>query len=70
MKEKYPNMLLITRMLGYDLYNEREATGRQEYRWYLNRYIDAIFFETPDGLEYYKNNFPDNCEKINYLLVD
>lgn len=60
LKQKYSNMKLITRMLGRDLYHERRDDGRQCFRSYINKYIDAIFFASESMLTYYKEYFFKN----------
>lgn len=56
-KEKNPNLKVITRTHGYDLYNERTNCGRQPFRAYANSSIDAIFFISRLGLNYYAEKF-------------
>lgn len=56
-KSKNPNIKVITRTHGYDLYNERTLCGRQPFRSYVNSLIDAIFFISKKGMEYYIDKF-------------
>ncbi len=56
-KEKNPNIKVITRTHGYDLYNERTNCGRQPFRSYANSVINAIFFISELGLKYYAEKF-------------
>ncbi len=56
-KERNPNIKVITRTHGYDLYNERTFCGRQPFRSYVNSIIDAIFFISKKGMEYYIDRF-------------
>lgn len=60
LKHKYSNMKLITRLLGRDLYHERRDDGRQCFRSYINKYIDAFFFASESMLTYYKKHFFKN----------
>lgn len=44
---------VVSRIHGYDLYNERNAFGRQPFREYMDERIDRVFFVGMTGLEYY-----------------
>lgn len=56
-KEKNPNLKVITRTHRYDLYNEATICGRQPFRSYVNSVIDAIFFISQKGMDYYIEQF-------------
>lgn len=52
-KEEYPNMKVVSRIHGYDLYNERNPHNRQPFREYMDEEIDTLFFVADAGLQYY-----------------
>lgn len=52
-KKKYPKMRVVSRIHGYDLYNERNPHNRQPFREYMDERIDHIFFVADAGLQYY-----------------
>lgn len=52
-KEKYPDMKVVSRIHGYDLYNERNPHSRQPFREYMDEGIDTLFFVADAGLQYY-----------------
>lgn len=44
---------VISRIHGYDLYNERNPHNRQPFREYMDKMVDRLFFAADAGLEYY-----------------
>lgn len=62
LKKKYSDIKIITRAHGYDLYNENTTSGRQFFKNYMNKKLDAIFFISEEGRRYYKNNFSNGKE--------
>lgn len=52
-KKRYPGIKVISRIHGYDLYNERNLHGRQPFREYMDRETDQLFFVADAGLQYY-----------------
>lgn len=48
-----PDRKVISRIHGYDLYNERNPYNRQPFREYMDESIDRLFFVADAGLEYY-----------------
>ena len=54
MKEE-KNLLLISRLHGYDLYFERGEYGYLPFRNFFLEKIDRLFFISENGLEYFKN---------------
>ncbi len=67
-REEFPNMKLITRTHGYDLYNERKPLKRQPFRSFMNQKLDGIFFIAKQGLDYYRQTFTRNIDlaKLHY----
>lgn len=56
-KHEHKGLKIVSRVHGYDLYNERGFGGRQYFRWLVNRELDAIFFVSQKGLAYYRDTF-------------
>lgn len=52
-KKVYPGIKVVSRMHGYDLYNERNPHNRQPFREYMDSEVDKIFFVAETGLQYY-----------------
>ena len=66
-KEKYPNLKLITRTHGYDLYNYRANNGRHPFRTFMQRVLHGIFFVSHKGLDYYQKTFMrEDSLKLHY----
>ena len=62
-KEANPSLKFVTRMHGYDLYNERFPGGRQPFKRYVDERIDKIIFIAKVGYEYYMEHFADKAGK-------
>lgn len=52
-RKSCPKRKVISRIHGYDLYNERNPQGRQPFREYMDEAVDQLFFVADAGLEYY-----------------
>lgn len=52
-RKSYSDRKVISRIHGYDLYNERNPYNRQPFREYMDESIDRLFFVADAGLEYY-----------------
>lgn len=52
-RRSYPNIKLITRVHGRDLYNERNDNGRLPFRSCIDKNVDHIFFVSKYGMDYY-----------------
>lgn len=63
-KHEHRGLKIVTRVHGYDLYNERGLAGRQYFRWLVNRELDAIFFVSQKGFDYYRDKFAVDSKKI------
>lgn len=55
-KTKHPQMKIVTRAHGYDLYNERQPCG-QLFKSFMDPYIDFIGFISRTGRNYYLQHF-------------
>lgn len=56
-KKRYPDIKVVSRIHGYDLYNERNPHGRQPFREYMDREVDRLFFVADAGLQYYTGHW-------------
>lgn len=66
-KNRYSKLQIITRLHGYDLYNERNRFGRQPFRNQVDKYLDRIIFVSQFGKDYYCNTFKSTSSK-KYIL--
>ncbi|MGN0380148.1 MAG: glycosyltransferase [Butyrivibrio sp.] len=53
-------MKVVSRVHGYDLYNERTNGGWQPFRRRLSKELDAIFFVSDKGKAYFDENWPSS----------
>ena len=60
-KKKYQNLKIVSRLHGFDLYDERCSGMRQPFKKYLDQNSDKLLFASDYGLEYYVNRF--SCEE-------
>lgn len=58
-KKMYPNCKYISRIHGYDLYDERVSSGRQPFKWYINENINKLVFIAKNGMDYYLGRHKD-----------
>lgn len=58
-KKMYSDCKYISRIHGYDLYDERAPFGRQSFRWFINTNIDRLVFIAENGMKYYLNRHKD-----------
>ncbi len=58
-KRKYPNCKYISRIHGYDLYDERVPSGRQPFKWFINENITKLVFIAKNGMDYYLSRHKD-----------
>lgn len=68
-KRKYKNCKVISRVHGYDLYNERKKHNRQPFRTYMNRQIDKLFFVGDSGFVYYSKHWDVMSNMKKYLIA-
>ena len=66
-KKKYPNIKIVTRTHGYDLYDERELYGKQFFKRQMERNLDKIFFISDYGRQYYMEHYGRKNEE-KYVL--
>lgn len=71
---KRDNDRIITRLHGFDLYNERYSWGCQCFKEQLENEVDRLLFISEYGKRYYETTFANGCNgrdklQINYLGV-
>lgn len=64
---EYPNVKLVTRTHGFDLYEERYNGGRQPFKKIMDVALDKIVFISEHGKKYYLKRWGGN-EKKKYTL--
>ncbi len=58
LRKKQNRPIIMTRLHGYDLYNERKTgTGRQPFKPLIDVYVDHFFFVSHAGYDYYQSTF-------------
>lgn len=68
-KRRHPNLQLVTRTHGIDLYHERIPGRRQPFRHQMERRLDALLFACEYGAEYYAAHVMDGRMSGNILHV-
>lgn len=58
-RQKYPAYHLITRLQGYDLFDERYLYGRQPFKKVINRELEKLFFVAYRPMHYYLERYPE-----------
>ena len=61
---------LVSRVHGYDLYNERQASGRHPFRHLVDARLNNVLFVSKTGMDYYLNTFaitPSFKHQVLYL---
>lgn len=55
---------IVSRIHGYDLYNERARGNRQPFKSAMDSYLSGLFFVSQKGYDYYKETFgfQPHCE--------
>lgn len=56
-KKKYPNIKIISRTHGYDLYDMREEYGKQFFKEQMDRELDRLVFAADYAKQYYLNRY-------------
>lgn len=71
LKEHYPEIKIITRTHGYDLYLERKENCYQPFKKWMDERIDRVYFVSAAGKEYYKTHYKSSEDKyfLRYLGV-
>lgn len=58
-KNRFPKCSFISRIHGYELYDEQDKSGRVPFRPYLNSEIDKLIFIGKNPQEYYMKRHPE-----------
>lgn len=66
-KKLLPNMHMITRAHGFDLYDEQNIVNRQPFKRIMDKKIDLIFFISEQGKKYYLNRY-NMAENKKYVV--
>lgn len=57
-KLNHQSIPIVSRIHGYDLFNERVEKGRrQPFKYIQDEYLTALYFVSEKGLEYYRKTF-------------
>ena len=66
LKKYYPQLKVITRTHGYDLYLERKRNSYQPFKKWMDKRIDRVYFVSLAGEKYYKEHY--KCSEDKYFL--
>lgn len=67
-KLHHQSIPIVSRIHGYDLFNERVEKGsRQPFKYIQDEYLTALYFVSEKGLEYYRKTFGFNSD-CNYQI--
>lgn len=58
-RKQFPDFHLITRLHGYDLYNERYLYGRQPFKKFMNNGLEKLYFVAALSQRYYWNTYTE-----------
>lgn len=64
LKRKFQGSVAVSRVHGFDLYEERHEGGYIPYRRWLLRNLDAVYPISQNGCEYLKSKYPSFGDKI------
>lgn len=56
-KSANPSIVWVSRIHGYDLYNERNPSGRQPFQRFMLAHVDRLLFLSPLAERYFIENF-------------
>ena len=68
LKEKYPNMKIITRIHGFDLYNDRSPIKYQPYKIFMDKAVQYFVFIAQKGKEYYCRTYVEEANEQKYQV--
>ena len=69
LKQRCSSIKLVSRIHGFDLYNERYPGGRQPYKKWMDGFVDKLFFICETGGQYYVKNFVNRYDKNRYCVI-
>lgn len=59
-RRDFPNLKIVARLHGVDLYNERYCGGRQPFKWMMDQVADCFLFVSEQAMDYYLDNYAVN----------
>lgn len=65
LQDKYPNIRIISRIHGFDLYKIQRPGNYQPFREFMDERIMRLFFISRNGMKYYEKNFALNNAGFN-----
>lgn len=68
LKKKFPNLKVIARTHGVDLYNERTKGMRQPFKRIMDKSLDGIIFAAQYAKDYYLRSFSDHSNEKRYAV--
>ena len=69
LKRKYPDLKVISRIHGYDLYDERWRGSRHPFREQMDNRVDRLFFIAHSGKEYYSSVLNKHLQDGKYIYA-
>lgn len=67
--KKLPNTAIITRLHGYDLYNERMKTGMQPFKSQMEKRLSKVILVADFCRDYYLKNFCIDTTKVEVMRL-
>ncbi|MCH5251080.1 MAG: glycosyltransferase [Lachnospiraceae bacterium] len=67
-RKLFPNMKLVTRTHGFDLYAEQYKGIRQPFKRIMDKKLDGVIFAANYAKGYYLEHFADNKEDKKYIV--
>lgn len=69
LKKKYPNLKIVSRIHGFDLYNEQRPGNYQPFRDWMDKNVEQLFFISATGKEYYLKNIIQRSDQPDKYLI-
>lgn len=69
LKKKYPNLKIVSRIHGFDLYNEQRPGNYQPFRDWMDKNVEQLFFISATGKEYYLKNIIQSSDQPDKYLI-
>ncbi len=67
-KKKYDHLKIISRIHGYDLYNDQGVAEFQPFKCQMDRGIDRLLFICEQGKQYYLEHFASSSNEDKYIV--
>lgn len=68
LKKQFPDLKVITRTHGVDLYHERISGGRQPFKQIMDKELDGVIFAANYAKEYYRKQFAHDKTDEKYIV--